>query len=204
MRIAKHEYPDLPIAEIIRKSIHEYWNRPHRSLGGKRPNEVVKGTTFIVDPPSEHEEDEYPSDEEDTSSDDEQPPRLVPCEGTEGWQTPRSGSTPRSGHGVLAYVPQPEKLDFEWIPAEVLEEHDGVFRVKPEGHRATVLNQRWIQPMPETNQNGQQPTTTEPPQLVEHAAGQQIPNEEAVINEEPTADSPRRSQRNRRKPLRYM
>jgi hypothetical protein len=209
MRIAKHEFPESPISEVIRKSIHEYWNRPHRALAGRRPNAVVRGSVVLEDDPQEDNEEEYPSDDESSASDSET--RVHPERPVQEFYTPQSRASegnrqPEPAAPVLAYVPQAEKLDFNWIPAEVVSAQDGVFRVKPEGHRETVLNQRWIQELPVTTS-----VTQEVEQRSEQLNDQQIETSEVpdrnTLQEPPnvveTSPGLRRSARNRRAPQRF-
>ena len=206
MRTAKHMYPEEEVRWWANRAVWEYWNRPHTALPEHRtPREMLRslgtysvGQDLVDDLPEEDELHQDSDDSEDEIHPMEEVHNPHPSMGEENalsdasYYTPDSeisdrGDTQNGPNRVLAFLPQEEKLDLAWTPAEVVGTSHGAYRVRPEGHRETILNQRWIQPI------GREPTPTDHP-----------PDETPSIVERSATPNVRRSQRTRKIPARYM
>lgn len=189
MRTAKHMFPTETPVDWLRKATHEYWNRPHSGLNGATPNEKLKMTGEFA--PGEETIEEIAEEPESWSGDDvEEDPESQddltiprsPLLQTNLVQEQQNDHPSDSPQRILAYVPPAEKLDLGWQEATVLRTHEnGSMTVLPSGHRATTLNQQFLQPIPS-----------------------QLEEETVIASDSDRAESPRRSVRNRRTPARYM
>lgn len=181
MRIAKHEFPDKQIGDIIRTSIHEYWNRPHKSLKGLRPNQVLLGSGTPDQSVTATSDSEFPSEDEYDSSDSESEEvnrtPEIPDPETENFQTPLPSPTQER---VLVYDPPTEKLDLPWIEADVLKRKGTVTVVRPKepGRHVATVNQRWIQTLD---------TPTEQPLNQNESGATEVNQEEVNHTNQPTA-----------------
>jgi len=125
MRIVKLQHREWSLSEIVNAAVEEYWTRPHTSLGGKSPREMLfdchsleSEETYEESVIQSHSSDEDTVDEDETIANKKmEESSFIPAE-----ETPDGDTEWKAGQKILLYEDPVEKVQFHWSPATVVQD----------------------------------------------------------------------------------